>query len=204
MTLGDHRPKVTATFFNAKYHQEGLVEGTRIMLSGEVGYFKGTMQLTHPAFLVLDSPSGKEIGTKSLAKIAEASQATSGEILLSAFERDFFPIYAASAKVQSWDIYACVRQVLDVLDPVDEPLPESLRAAAESDFRRRGAAAIHLAENEADRERARERLTYDEAVGLQWALVGASEQRAGRIRTAGADERRRSARGAAWSGCRSN
>ena len=38
---------------------------------------------------------------------------------MSAFERDFFPIYPASAKVQSWDIYACVRQVLDVLDPVD-------------------------------------------------------------------------------------
>ena len=30
---------------------------------------------------------------------------------------------------------------------------------------------IHLAEKEAERERARERLTIDEAVGLQWALV---------------------------------
>ena len=29
------------------------------MLSGEVGYFKGTLQLTHPAFFVLESPSGK-------------------------------------------------------------------------------------------------------------------------------------------------
>jgi ATP-dependent DNA helicase RecG len=31
--------------------------------------------------------------------------------------------------------------------------------------------AIHLAENPDDRERAKERLTFDEAVGLQWALV---------------------------------
>ena len=31
--------------------------------------------------------------------------------------------------------------------------------------------AIHLAENAIDRERAVERLTFDEAVGLQWALV---------------------------------
>jgi ATP-dependent DNA helicase RecG len=31
--------------------------------------------------------------------------------------------------------------------------------------------AIHIAEKDADRERARERLTFDEAVGLQWALV---------------------------------
>src|SRR6202041_3070344 len=31
--------------------------------------------------------------------------------------------------------------------------------------------AIHLAESDADRRRARERLAFDEAVGLQWALV---------------------------------
>ena len=91
------------------------------------------MQLTHPAFLVLKSPSGKEIGTKSLKTIANASGAT-GDELLSAFEREFFPIYAANAKVQSWDIYACVRQVLDVLDPVDEPLPESFVRQRESDL----------------------------------------------------------------------
>ena len=97
--------------------QEGLgTEGTRLMLSGEVGYFKGTMQLTHPAFLVLESPSGRQFGTKSLKTIAATSGAT-GDDLLSVFERDFFPIYPANKKVQSWDIYACVRQVLDVLDP---------------------------------------------------------------------------------------
>ena len=61
VTLRDRRPKVTATFFNAKFLKKGLVEGTRLMLSGEVGYFRGTMQLTHPAFLVLESPSGKTV-----------------------------------------------------------------------------------------------------------------------------------------------
>ena len=90
------------------------------MLSGEVGFFRGTMQLTHPAFFVLSSPSGRQFGTKSLQTIAAASGAT-GDELLSVFEREFFPIYPANKKVQSWDIYACVRQVLDVLDPIDEP-----------------------------------------------------------------------------------
>ena len=164
VTLGNRRPKVTATFFNAKFLKKSLVEGTRVMLSGEVGFFKGTMQLTHPAFLVLDPNRRRTSGRKSLAKIAEASQATSGEILLSAFERDFFPIYPASAKVQSWDIFACVRQVLDVLDPVDEPLPESLLQQRNLISEDEALRAIHLAENEADRERARERLTFDEAV----------------------------------------
>ena len=90
---------------------------------------------------------------------------------MSIFEREFFPIYPASAKVQSWDIYACVRQVLDVLDPIEDPLPEFVvrqrNLINEDDALR----AIHLAENQAERERAQERLTFDEAAGLQWALV---------------------------------
>jgi ATP-dependent DNA helicase RecG len=167
ITLGHRRPKVTATFFNAKYLKRGLVEGVRVILSGEVGYYKGTMQLTHPAFLILDS--GK--GSRSLAKIAETSRDSSGEVLLEGFERDFFPIYPASSKLQSWDIYACVRQVLDVLDPVADPLPESVLRARNLMSEDEALRAIHLSENEAERDHARERLAFDEAAGLQWALV---------------------------------
>ncbi|WP_240274955.1 ATP-dependent DNA helicase RecG [Mycobacterium ulcerans] len=171
ITLGSGRNKVTATFFNADYIKKGLTKDTRVMLSGEVGYFKGVMQLTHPAFLILDSPDGQHHGTKSLKSIADASQAISGELAMEEFERRFFPIYPASTKVQSWDIFKCVRQVLEVLDPVDEPLPAALRAEhgliSEDDALR----AIHLAEDESEREQARRRLTFDEAVGLQWALV---------------------------------
>ncbi len=168
VTLRNRRPRVTATFFNARYLKNGLVAGTRLMLSGEVGYFRGTMQLTHPDFLALD---GKRFGTKSLKTIADTTGDGAGEFDTSIFERDFFPIYSASAKLQSWDIYACVRQVLDVLDPVPDPLPESVvrqRNLVSEDTALR---AIHMAEKEAERERARERLTFDEAVGLQWALV---------------------------------
>ena len=170
VTLGEHRPKVTATFFNAGWMIDSLPIDTRIMLSGVVKYFKGALQLSHPAFLVLESPIGKEIGTKSLKTIAKSSGAT-GDELLSAFERDFFPIYAANAKVQSWDIYACVRQVLAVLDPVDETVPKSFVRDHNLMSEDEALRAIHLAENAAERERAVERLTYDEALGLQWALV---------------------------------
>ena len=170
ITLGNRNPKVTATFFNARFTKKTLTVGTRLMLSGEVGFFNRTMQLTHPAFLILDgSRQGK--GSKSLAKIAEASQAADGELLLSAFERDFFPIYPASAKVQSWDIFACVRQVLDVLDPIAETLPDSVLRQWDLASEDEALRAIHLAEREEDRDRARHRLAFDEAVGLQWALV---------------------------------
>jgi ATP-dependent DNA helicase RecG len=170
VTLGHRKPKVTATFFNVKFLKKSLTEGLRVMLSGEVGYFKGTLQLTHPAFLILHA-SGKVSGTKSLTTIASASGGT-GDELLSAFEREFFPIYSANKKVQTWEIYACVRQVLDVLDPIDEPLPESFLRQHNLITEDEALRAIHIAEKTADRERAQARLTYDEAIGLQWALVG--------------------------------
>ena len=170
ITLTNRKPKVTATFFNAKFTKNILVPGTRLMLSGEVGFFNGTMQLTHPAFLILDG-AGQGKGSKSLATIAETSRKADGDLSLAAFERDHFPIYPASAKVQSWDFYACVRQVLAVLDPVDDPLPESLLRQWDLPSEDDALRDIHLAESEFDRARARLRLAFDEAVGLQWALV---------------------------------
>jgi ATP-dependent DNA helicase RecG len=171
VTVGSGRNKVTATFFNPRYIKKGLTKDTRVMLSGEVGFYKGAMQLTHPAFLILDSPDGKNRGSSSLRSIADASQAVSGELSMSEFERRFFPIYPASTKLQSWDIFACVRQVLEVLDPVDDPLPAELRAKHGLISEDEALRAIHLAESEHERRRARERLTFDEALGLQWALV---------------------------------
>ena len=169
VTLGDRKPKVTATFFNVKYLKKSLKKDASVMLSGEVGYFKGTLQLTHPAFLVLHE-SGEMKGSKSLQTIAEAS-GSSGEDLLAAFQREFFPIYPASKKLQTWEIYACVRQVLDVLDPVEEPLPESFLRQHNLIGEDQALRAIHTAEKAAERDAAIARLTYDEAVGLQWALV---------------------------------
>ena len=171
VTLAKRRPKVTATFFNAKFIKKQLVKGTRLMLSGEVGYFRGVMQLTHPAYLILNSPSGRIGGTKSLKTIAASAKDPAGDFDMSPFERDYFPVDPASAKLQSWDIYACVRQVLDVLDPIPEPLPETFVRHHNLMSEDAALRAIHLAENEIERQRARERLTFDEAAGMQWALA---------------------------------
>lgn len=173
ITLGSGAGTVTATFFHAKkWIKDQLSPRTRVMLSGEVAFFRGAMQLTHPDFLVLDAADGKNRGSRSLRTIADASQTVSGEVLASEFERTCYPIYPASTKFQSWDIFACVRQVLAVLDPVPDPLPEALRVEHRLISQDEALRAIHLAENDAERRRARQRLAFDEAVGLQWALVG--------------------------------
>lgn len=170
VTLRDRRPKVTATFFNPKWLKKTLVEGAKVMLSGEVGYFRGTMQLTHPAFMVLDSESGKTVGTKSLTSIASTTDAT-GDDLLAEFEKNFFPIYGATSKVQTWDVYACVRQMLAVLDPIAETLPDWFVRQHDLMSEDEALRAVHLSDNQRDRARAIERLTFDEAAGVQWGLV---------------------------------
>ena len=124
--------------------------------------------------------------------------------MLAAFERDFFPIYPASAKVQSWDIYACVRQVLAVLDPIDDPLPESVLRQWNLMLRGRGAAR-----DPPGRDAWRTATgpgsgwPFDEAVGLQWALV---ERRYGELSETGppAPWRDDGLAAALRSGCRSS
>lgn len=170
VTLRDRRPKVTATFFNPRWLKKTLVDGAKVMLSGEVGYYRGTMQLTHPAFMVLDSDSGKTVGTKSLTSIASTSEAT-GDDLLAEFEKEFFPIYGATAKVQTWDVYACVRQMLAVLDPIPETLPDWFVREHDLMSEDQALRAVHVSDDKEDRARAIERLTFDEAAGLQWGLV---------------------------------
>jgi ATP-dependent DNA helicase RecG len=47
ITVGSGRSKVTATFFNANYLRKDLTKNTRVMLSGEVGFFKGEIGRAH-------------------------------------------------------------------------------------------------------------------------------------------------------------
>ncbi len=188
VTLGRRQPKVTATFFNARFLKRSLVEGTKVMISGEVGYFRGTMQLTHPAFLTLDSTGRGGAGTKSLKAMAANSTDADGALDMSVFEREYLPIYPASAKLQSWDIYACVRQVIAVLDPIPDPLPESIRRQRNLMSEDEALRAVHLSESADERERALERLRFDEAVGLQWALA---ERRNGELAQTGPPAPRR-------------
>ncbi|NDJ88807.1 ATP-dependent DNA helicase RecG [Mycolicibacter kumamotonensis] len=175
VTLGSGRNRVSATFFNPKGLRWRLTPGTRVMLSGEVKLYRGAIQLTHPDFLVLKEADGAEqqghFGSSSLRNIADASQKVSGQVNQADFERSCYPIYPATAKLQSWDIFACVRQVLAVLDPVPDPLPEVVRAERGLLDEDEALRAIHLSENAAERDRARDRLAVDEAFGLQWALA---------------------------------
>ncbi|MFI1459490.1 ATP-dependent DNA helicase RecG [Nocardia carnea] len=177
---------VDVTFFNGDKVKYAVREGARAMMSGTVNYWRpGQWNLSHPGYLILPEADGDEPtlttvrGGGDLRGIAQSAKG-SGGVDMSFFEREFIPVYPATAKVQSWEILACVRQVLDQLDPVEDPLPADVRDERAlmpvSDALR----LIHLPEQQADIERARERLRFDEALALQLVLAERRHEVSGR------------------------
>ncbi|MGV9680772.1 ATP-dependent DNA helicase RecG [Nocardia sp. NPDC003482] len=176
LDTGSARP-VEITFFNGDKVNYLVKQGVRAMMSGTVHWWRpDRWNLSHPSYLILPE-AGETIenltsvrGGGSLRGLAESAKGAAG-VDVSFFEREFIPVYAATAKVQSWDVLACVRQVLDQLDPIDDPLGPEIRAEhalmAISDALR----LIHLPERKSDIEQARERLRFDEALALQLVLA---------------------------------
>ena len=132
------------TFFNGHKVQHVIRPGVRAVFSGKVGVFNKKLQLTHPEFEPLD----------------EADEV-----------RPFLSVYPATGKINSQEIARCVRQVLDLLDDPTDPLPAALRQREGLAELGRALRRIHVPEIEADFHAARNRLVWDEAIGVQLALA---------------------------------
>ncbi|MUM16788.1 ATP-dependent DNA helicase RecG [Mycobacterium sp. CBMA271] len=170
--LGSAPHGVQATFFHPHKVKRDLEVGNRVMLSGAVGEFRGKSQLTHPDYLVLETALGESTETRgSTALRGIAGTARDASTAISAFQRNVFPIYPATKNLESWDIYRCIDQVLAQLDPVPEALPEAVLAEHNLMSLDEALRTIHMSEDKDDQKRARRRLAFDEALGLQLALA---------------------------------
>ena len=114
------------------------------------------LQLVHPEYELLPGAPPNADLTPELA--AE-------------FATELIPVYPATAKVSSWVIAKSVRTVLEPLDAGPDPLPEQLRERYGLYGRAEAIRAIHRPLDWADRDRARQRLKWDEAFMLQAALA---------------------------------
>ncbi|WP_280356793.1 ATP-dependent DNA helicase RecG [Nocardia otitidiscaviarum] len=177
LDVGGARP-VDITFFNGDKVRYLVKDGVKAMMSGTVHWWRpDRWNLSHPDYLILPDKGDGTVesltsvrGGGALRGLAQTAKGKGGTDV-SFFEREFIPVYPATAKVQSWDLLRCIRQVLDQLDPIDDPLPEELRTEhaliAVSDALR----LIHLPEHKSDIEQARGRLRFDEALALQLVLA---------------------------------
>ena len=136
--------ELDCTFFNGHRLKSLVKPGVRAVFSGKVGVFNRKLQLTHPQFETLDEDD---------------------EV------RPFISVYPATGKLGSQAIARSVRQVLDLLDEIADPLPASVREGEGLADLGRALRRIHVPDSQVDIHAARHRLVWDEAMGVQLALA---------------------------------
>lgn len=147
MVITDGKRRLTCAFFNQAWREKDLVPGKSGLFAGKVSAFRDTLQLTNPEYELFEADREAEAMDDFLAAI--------------------IPVYPAAQGMPTWSIAKCVRQVLDVLDVDEDPMPpELLRlyALPDLDNALRG---IHRPDNWAHLENSRKRLKWDEAMAVQ-------------------------------------
>lgn len=147
VTITDGSKQLRCAFFNkAKFHAQRLRPGKTGLFAGKVSEYRRVLQLAHPEYELLDDMSASSVDE---------------------FVSEIIPVYPAAEGMQSWVIARCVRQVLDMAEIDDDPMPPELlatRGLASLD------AALRLIHRPPDFESldvARERLKWDEAMAIQ-------------------------------------
>jgi len=148
----DGRSRLSLVFFNQGWRQKDLRPGMQGLFAGKVGLFNRTRQLASPDYQLIDEEAG-----------AETAQQFAGRLI---------PVYPASAQMPSWKLSICIETALTKhLGDVGEPLPAELRAEHDLIPLTEALELIHRPRSHAERERAQNRLRWDEAFVLQVALA---------------------------------
>jgi ATP-dependent DNA helicase RecG len=164
------------TFFNQQRLPKVLLPGRQGLFAGRVTTYgkQRALQLTHPRYQLLDGDADE----------------------LAEFSRPLIPVYPATKDLPSWTIQLCVRQVFDVLDDPEDPLPPEL--CARHRLLELGAAlrAVHRSDDRAQIAAAQRRLKWDEAMAVQLTLARRRQEAA--LRPAPACPRREGGLAAAF------
>jgi ATP-dependent DNA helicase RecG len=147
MTITDGRRRLSCAFFNQAWRERELRPGKTGLFAGKVTAFRNTLQLANPEYQLLDPDAGSSTVDEFV-----------GELL---------PVYPAAQGLPSWGIAHCVRQVLDVLEGVEDPMPERLRERYGFEVLGEALRGIHRPQSWEQLESARQRLKWDEAMAIQ-------------------------------------
>ncbi|QIK84966.1 ATP-dependent DNA helicase RecG [Sanguibacter sp. HDW7] len=128
-------------------HESRLVPGRLAQFSGTVSEYRGTLQLTHPDYEVIEDVEGLD-------------------------EMPPTPIYPATAQMPSWKTARAVHAVLPALvDGLPEPVPVEVRARRGLMPLPEAIRTVHAPAKVADAYRARRTLRFEEALVLQTELA---------------------------------
>ena len=148
----DGSAKLSLTFFNQAWREKNLKVGKQGLFAGKVGVFNGKRQLAHPDYeLIAD---GNDV-----------------DAAVEGFAGKYLPMYPASAKMPSWKIAQCIELAIAALDEVPDPLPDSVREKYGYPTLHQALVQLHNPVDLDSAEKARQRLTFDEAFMLQLLLL---------------------------------
>jgi len=151
VTVTDGTRKLVLTFFNQRvWQQNRFPEGAAAFFSGKVELFNGKLQLVNPEVDLVDDDD--VVGRSDFA----------GGILA---------VYPGVKDADTVKIRRCMRLVLDTLDLPEDPVPQEIRDKLGFIGYREALEGIHRPKTFDERDRARDRLAWDEAFILQIVLA---------------------------------
>ena len=148
----DGSAKLSLTFFNQAWREKDLKVGKQGLFAGKVGVFNGKRQLAHPDYELI--PDGNDV-----------------DAAVEGFAGKYLPMYPASSKMPSWKIAQCIELAIGALDEVPDFLPESIREKYGYPTLHQALVQLHNPADLDSAEKARQRLTFDEAFMLQLLLL---------------------------------
>ncbi|MFE4469673.1 ATP-dependent DNA helicase RecG [Leifsonia sp. NPDC056824] len=155
--ISDGEGILTLTFFNQAWRSKELAPGVRGIFAGKVSAYRGALQLAHPDYELFADDDENAVAPGSAAA-KEWAQTP-------------IPIYPATGTVASWQVQKAVVLALDALGPCPDPVPKAI-ATERGLLPFRGALeGIHRPQKNAEWQRARDALRFQEAFVLQAALL---------------------------------
>lgn len=157
VTISDGEGILTLTFFNQAWRSRELMPGVRGIFAGKVSAYRGALQLAHPDYELFEQDAENAVVPGSAAA-KEWAQTP-------------IPIYPATGTVASWQVQKAVGLALDALGPCPDPVPASVVAERGLLGFRDALEGIHRPQKNAQWQRARDALRFQEAFVLQAALL---------------------------------
>lgn len=157
VVVTDGKAKLSLTFFNQAWRERDLRVGRQGLFAGKVGIFNGKRQLSHPDYELI--PDGSDVDSA-----------------IGQFAGKYLPVYPATAKMPSWKLAQCIKLAVDALDGVADFLPEDIRLKHGYPTLKKALVDLHQPHDLDEAEKARERLTFDEAFLLQLLLAARRAQ----------------------------
>lgn len=135
-------------WFNQKYMETRFKRGARVAFSGRVTYKYGRLQMDNPLFDVVDEEADSSVHT--------------GRII---------PIHPATKELSPTMLRRLVKNALDSIGSVTDPIPTEVRIAHRYIGKSEALRQIHFPATSAEKERARQRLLFEELFVMQVGLA---------------------------------